>query len=43
MGLGMVAACPEGNVAQVLEILPDALVIGKMITRGDGEQVVFNG
>ena len=43
MGLGMVAVCPEENVSQVLEALPDAMVIGKMIARGDGEQVVFNG
>ena len=43
MGLGMVAACPENNVAKVLETLPDAMVIGKMIPRGDGEQVVYNG
>ena len=43
MGLGMVAVCPEANVAKVLECLPDALVIGKMIARGEGEQVVFSG
>jgi len=41
MGLGMVAVCPEENVAKILECLPDAVVIGKMIDRGDGEQVVF--
>ncbi len=41
MGLGMVAVCPEANVAKILECLPDAMVIGKMIDRGDGEQVVF--
>ncbi|MDA0262538.1 MAG: phosphoribosylformylglycinamidine cyclo-ligase [Chloroflexi bacterium] len=43
MGLGMVAVCPEENVPKILEILPDAVVIGKMIARGDGEQVVFRG
>ena len=43
MGLGMVAVCPEANVAKVLECLPDAVVIGKMIARGEGEQVVFSG
>ena len=43
MGLGMVAVCPEANVAKVLEYLPDAVVIGKMIARGEGEQVVFSG
>jgi phosphoribosylaminoimidazole (AIR) synthetase len=42
MGLGMVAVCPEANVAKILEILPDAVVIGKTISRGEGEQVVFN-
>ncbi len=41
MGLGMVAVCPESNVTKVLECLPDAVIIGKMIPRGDGEQVVF--
>ena len=43
MGLGMVAVCPEANVAKVLECLPDAVVIGKMIARGEGEPVVFSG
>ena len=43
MGLGMVAVCPEDNVANVLEHLPDAMVIGKMIPQGGGEQVVFRG
>ena len=42
MGLGMVAVCPGENVAKVLESLPDAMVIGNMIARGDGVQVVFN-
>jgi phosphoribosylformylglycinamidine cyclo-ligase len=41
MGLGMVAVCPEENVSKVLECLPDAVVIGKMIDRGDREQVVI--
>ena len=41
MGLGMVAVCPEPNVTKVLELLPGAMVIGKTIPRGDGEQVVF--
>ena len=43
MGLGMVAVCPEANVTEVLKCLPDAVVIGKIISRGDGEPVVFNG
>ena len=43
MGLGMVAVCPEANVAKVIEHLPDAVVIGKIIPRGDGDQVVFSG
>ena len=41
MGLGMVAVCPEENVSKVLECLPDAVVIGKMIDRGEGEQVII--
>ena len=43
MGLGMVAICPEENVTKILECLPDAMVIGKTIPRGDGETVVFTG
>ena len=43
MGLGMVAVCPEDNVANVLKQLPDAMVIGKMVPQGNGEQVVFRG
>ena len=43
MGLGMVAVCPEDNVANVLEQLTDAMVIGKMVPQGNGEQVVFRG
>jgi len=38
-----VAVCPEDNVANVLEQLPDAMVIGKMVPQGNGEQVVFRG
>ena len=41
MGLGMVAVCTESNAKKVLECLPDAVVIGKVIPRGDGEQVAF--
>ena len=43
MGLGMVAVCPEANTAKILECLPDAVVIGKMVPRDDGEQVDFSG
>ena len=43
MGLGMVAVCPEDNLAKVLESLPDAVVIGKTVARGSGEQVVLKG
>ena len=43
MGLGMVAVCPENNTAKILECLPDAVVISKIVPRGDGEQVVFSG
>ena len=42
MGLGMVAVCPENNVSQVLEILPDAMIIGNVVLRSDGEPVVYN-
>ena len=43
MGLGMVAVCAEGNVKKVIESLPDAVVIGKIIPRGEGEPVVYSG
>ena len=42
MGLGMVAVCPEKNVSQVLKTLPDAMVIGNVVLRSDGEPVVYN-
>ena len=41
MGLGMVAVCPEGNVAKILDQVPDAAVIGRVVARENGEQVVF--
>jgi phosphoribosylformylglycinamidine cyclo-ligase len=43
MGLGMVAVCPGGNVTKILECLPDAVVIGKIVSRGDGDPVILNG
>ena len=43
MGLGMVAVCSEENVSKVLELLPDAMVIGQTIPQGGGEQVVLKG
>ena len=42
MGLGMVAVCPENKVSQVLTIVPDAMVIGQVVLRCNGEQVVYN-
>ena len=42
MGLGMVAVCEETNVSRILEIVPDAMVIGKMVLRFGGAQVVYN-
>ena len=41
MGLGMVAVCPDADVTEVLGCLPGAVVIGKIVPRGDGEPVVF--
>ena len=43
MGLGMVAVCPGGNVTKILECLPDAVVIGTIVSRGDGDPVILNG
>ena len=41
MGLGMVAVCPEANLAKILDQVPDAAVIGRVTARANGEQVVF--
>ena len=41
MGLGMVAVCDEGSVATIQDAVPDALVVGQIVPRGDGPAVTF--
>lgn len=41
MGLGMVAICPEGNVAAFREIIPESMVVGRVIRRDSDEQVLL--
>ena len=36
MGLGMVAICDEESVATIQDAVPDALVVGQVVPRGDG-------
>jgi phosphoribosylformylglycinamidine cyclo-ligase len=39
MGLGMVAVCEESSVATVLDTLPDAQVVGNIVSRVGQQQV----
>ena len=41
MGLGMVAVCDEGNVAPIQDIVPDSVVVGRIIRRQGGAQVML--
>jgi phosphoribosylformylglycinamidine cyclo-ligase len=41
MGLGMVAVCDESAVAIILDTLPDAQVVGSIVSRGSQQQVQF--
>ena len=41
MGLGMVAICPESNVAAFREIIPESMVVGRVIRRDSDEQVLL--
>lgn len=41
MGLGMVAICPEANVAAFREIIPESMVVGRVIRRDSDEQVLL--
>ena len=42
MGLGMVAVCDEESVATIQDAVPDALVVGQVVPRGDGPTVMFS-
>ena len=41
MGLGMVAVCDGESVATIQDAVPDALVVGQVVPRGDGPPVTF--
>ena len=42
MGLGMVAVCDEESVATIQDAVPDALVVGQILARGNGPAVTFS-
>ena len=42
MGLGMVAVCPEGNVPEFCDRIPDAVPVGHVVRRDSDEQVILN-
>ena len=41
MGLGMVAICPESNVAAFREMISESMVVGRVIRRDSDEQVLL--
>ena len=41
MGLGMVAVCDGESVATIQDAVPDALVVGQVVPRGDGPPVTL--
>jgi len=43
MGLGMVAICREENLAEFQSLVPDSQVVGRIIPRGSGPQVLIQG
>ena len=43
MGLGMVLMCDPQVVEEIQKVVPEALVVGEVVSRGDGEQVVIEG
>ena len=43
MGLGMVAICREENLAGFQSLVPDAQVVGRIIPRASGPQVLITG
>ena len=42
MGLGMVGVCEEGSVGAIQDKVPDARVVGRIISRDAGAQVTFS-
>ena len=43
MGIGLVAAIPAERLAAARTAVPDAIVIGKLVPRGDGDAVGLLG
>ncbi|HEY8291950.1 MAG TPA: phosphoribosylformylglycinamidine cyclo-ligase [Thermomicrobiales bacterium] len=43
MGIGMVAAIAPDRVSDVKAMIPDALIVGEVIARGDGEPAQITG
>ena len=43
MGLGMVAVCPEANVAAFRDRIPEAILVGEIVGRESDEQVILVG
>lgn len=43
MGLGMVAVCNEGNLPKFQELVPESMVVGRVIKREGDSQVFLNG
>ena len=41
MGLGMVAICPEENVAAFRQLIPEAMIVGQVIRRESDEQALL--
>lgn len=43
MGLGMCMVCALENVAAVVDVVPDARVVGEVIARADGQRLYLEG
>jgi phosphoribosylaminoimidazole (AIR) synthetase len=43
MGIGLVAVVPAARVDAALEVMPEAIVIGRVVPRGDGVAVRLLG
>ena len=41
MGLGMVAVCPQQNVSSFREKIADAILVGRVVQRDSGQQVIL--
>ncbi len=43
MGIGMVIICSPGNVKQLTQALPEAMIIGKIISQTNDNRVIIDG